>query len=258
MQWASSTTTSPADAASRGSTSSRKPGLLSRSGETSRTSTSPAAIRSCTASHSVTLDELIVSARMPARWAASTWLRMRASSGRDDDRRAGTRGAQQRGRDEVDRRLAPPGALHDERAAVVGDQRLDGHPLVVAQPGVRVSHEGDEGRLGGGPQRVPVDGGAPRTCLGGGLGGRRGGRGGRGHPSIVGRPTRTAVDGPEPPPIRHGSGPPSRRRAAAVPPPSRRRAAAEPPPSRRRAAAEPPPSRPIHRPPARGPKSLLP
>ena len=33
---------------------------------------------------------------------------------RDDQRRPGAAGAQQRGREEVDRRLAPPGALHDE------------------------------------------------------------------------------------------------------------------------------------------------
>ncbi len=44
MQCASSTTSSPQVAASRGSTSSRKPGLLSRSGLTSSTSTSPALI----------------------------------------------------------------------------------------------------------------------------------------------------------------------------------------------------------------------
>ena len=69
-------------AASWGSTSSRKPGLLSRSGLTSSTSTSPrgdlgvdlAATRS-------TLVELMVPARMPARAAASTWLRISASSG---------------------------------------------------------------------------------------------------------------------------------------------------------------------------------
>ncbi len=81
MQCASSTTTSPAVAASRGSTSSRKPGLFSRSGETSSTSTSPAATRAWTADQSWTLAELMVSARMPARWAASTWLRISASSG---------------------------------------------------------------------------------------------------------------------------------------------------------------------------------
>jgi hypothetical protein len=45
MQCASSTTTSPAVAATCGNTSSRKPGLFSRSGDTSNTSTSPA--RTC-------------------------------------------------------------------------------------------------------------------------------------------------------------------------------------------------------------------
>ena len=81
MQWASSTTSSPHVAASRGSTWSRKPGLLSRSGLTSSTSTSPAATASWIGSHSSTLVELMVTARMPARSAAAIWLRIRASSG---------------------------------------------------------------------------------------------------------------------------------------------------------------------------------
>ena len=81
MQCASSTTSSPAVAASCGSTASRKPGLFSRSGLTSSTSTSPRATSSYTAVHSSTLLLLTVTARMPAREAAATWLRMSASSG---------------------------------------------------------------------------------------------------------------------------------------------------------------------------------
>ena len=68
-------------AASRGSTSSRKPGLLSRSGLTRRTSISPAAIARWVSSQSSRLVELIVTARMPARSAAAIWLRISASSG---------------------------------------------------------------------------------------------------------------------------------------------------------------------------------
>lgn len=81
MQWASSTTSSPVAAESFGRTLSRKSGLLSRSGLTSRTSTSPAATWAWTSSHSSGLAELMVRAEIPARAAASTWLRMRASSG---------------------------------------------------------------------------------------------------------------------------------------------------------------------------------
>jgi hypothetical protein len=81
MQCASSTTSSPVAAARRGSTVSRNEGLLSRSGETSSTSTSPAATADRTSSHSSTLAELIVAARIPARAAAATWLRISASSG---------------------------------------------------------------------------------------------------------------------------------------------------------------------------------
>ena len=79
MQWASSTTSMPTDRASCGSTSSRKPGALRRSGLIrSRSSLSTSAWIS---SHCVMFAELIVAARMPARAAASTWLRMSASSG---------------------------------------------------------------------------------------------------------------------------------------------------------------------------------
>ncbi len=58
----------------------------------------------------------------------------------DDDRRSGAGRPQQRGRDEVDRRLAPAGALHDQRSAAAGHQRLDRRPLVLAQDG-RVTGE---------------------------------------------------------------------------------------------------------------------
>ena len=81
MQWASSMTTSAAPAARCGRISSRNTGLLSRSGETSRTSTSPARTRVSISSHWVTLAEFMVTARIPARSAAATWSRMRASNG---------------------------------------------------------------------------------------------------------------------------------------------------------------------------------
>ncbi len=81
MQCASSTTSMPADAVSEGSTASRKSGLFSRSGLTRRTSTSPAATCSCTATHWSVFAELIDTACTPARAAASIWLRINASSG---------------------------------------------------------------------------------------------------------------------------------------------------------------------------------
>ncbi len=42
---------------------------------------SPDATRAATSSHSVTLEELMVSALIPARRAASTWLRISDRSG---------------------------------------------------------------------------------------------------------------------------------------------------------------------------------
>lgn len=53
----------------------------------------------------------------------------------DDHGRSAAALPQQRRRDEIDRGLAPARALHDQRAAVVGDQRLDRPPLIFAQPG---------------------------------------------------------------------------------------------------------------------------
>ena len=80
----------------------------------------------------------------------------------DDHGRSRARLAQQLGRDEVDRRLAPPGALHDQRPAGVDGERLDGGPLVLAQHGVVPSDERREvalGRLARGASYVVRDGG---------------------------------------------------------------------------------------------------
>lgn len=68
-------------AANFGRTPSRKSGLLSRSGLISSTSTAPVWISAVISSHSSRFAELIVRARMPALAAASTWLRINASSG---------------------------------------------------------------------------------------------------------------------------------------------------------------------------------
>ena len=136
-------------AASRGSTSSRKPGLLSRSGLTSSTSTSPAWIWSWIGCHWSMLVELIVTARMPARSAAAIWLRISASSGLTITVGPAPRLAQQLGGHEVDRRLAPAGALDDERATAVDGERLDGGPLVLAEDGVVASDQRPQVALGG-------------------------------------------------------------------------------------------------------------
>ena len=100
-------------AASPGSTLSRKSGLLSRSGLISSTSTAPARISAVISPHSSRLAELIVRARMPARAAASTWLRISASSGetmtvgRPASPPRRPRRPQQRGGHEVDRATCP-------------------------------------------------------------------------------------------------------------------------------------------------------
>ena len=69
----------------------------------------------------------------------------------DDDGGSGTASPQQGCRDEVDRRLAPAGALHDERSAVPLHQGGDRRPLVLAQHRVRTG-EGLKNQLGLGTQ----------------------------------------------------------------------------------------------------------
>ena len=67
--------------ASRSSTRRPKPGLARRSGETSSTSTAPAARSASIWLQASMLEELRVAARRPARSAAATWSRIRDSSG---------------------------------------------------------------------------------------------------------------------------------------------------------------------------------
>ncbi len=64
-----------------GSTRARKPAEFSRSGEMSSTSTSSAAMRASISSQSSMLALFSVTADSPARVAAATWSRIRASSG---------------------------------------------------------------------------------------------------------------------------------------------------------------------------------
>lgn len=72
----------------------------------------------------------------------------------DDHGGAGAARAQQRGRDEVHRGLAPARALHDQGPPLVRDEGLDRPPLVLAQPGGSrgVAHETGEYGVGRGPQ----------------------------------------------------------------------------------------------------------
>ena len=67
---------------------------------------------------------------------------------RDDHGRPGTELAQQRGGDEVDRRLPPAGLLYDEHAALLDHQRLDRRPLVVVQACVVAADQRTEVLLG--------------------------------------------------------------------------------------------------------------
>ena len=69
----------------------------------------------------------------------------------DDDGRPGPFRPAQRGRHEVDRRLAPPGALHDEHPGPVGHEGGDRLELTVAEVGVVAPDEPAQrgaGRLG--------------------------------------------------------------------------------------------------------------
>ena len=163
MQWASSTTSRPHVAASRGSTWSRKPGLLSRSGLTRRTSTSPAATRLLDRLPLLDVGGVDGHRADAGALGGGDLVAHQGQQRRDDHRRAGTLGPEQQGGDEVDRGLAPPGALHHERAPALDDQRLDRRPLVVAQRGVVATDQRPEVALGRG---ADVGGGrGHRPCL---------------------------------------------------------------------------------------------
>jgi hypothetical protein len=87
--------------------------LLSLSGLTSRTSTSPASAGALCGV------DLVAHQRKQRR---------------DDHGGTCARSTQQRRGDEVHGRLAPARALHDQRAPPLDHQRVDRGPLVVAQP----------------------------------------------------------------------------------------------------------------------------
>ena len=173
MQCASSTTSSPQVAASRGSTSSRKPGLFSRSGLTRSTSTSPAAID--------VLDRLplldvggVDGDRADAGALGGRDLVAHQGQQRGDDHgRPGALGAQQQRGHEVDRRLAPAGPLHHQAPA-------GGRP-----PAPRSRSTGR--RAGGRRRGPPGHAGAPRPA-----------RGCRcGHPDCLPAGPDTGVSGPQ-------------------------------------------------------------
>jgi hypothetical protein len=69
--------------------------------------------------------------------------------GRDEDGGAGAALAQQQGRDEIHRRLAPAGALHDQRAPAVVDERGYRLELAVVEVGVVATDERAQDGEGG-------------------------------------------------------------------------------------------------------------
>ena len=121
---------------SAGSCFSRNDGLFSRSGETSSTSTSSAVEP---AQHVVPLVRVRRVDRHrphPGPLGGGDLVAHEREQRGHEHGRAGAARAQQQRRDEVHRRLAPPGALHDERAAAAVDERLDRLELPVVELGV--------------------------------------------------------------------------------------------------------------------------
>ena len=95
---------------------------------------------------------------MPARAAAATWSRISASSGLTSSVGPAPAAAQEGGGDEVDRRLAPAGALHDQRPLRALDQRGDGGVLPLAEDRV-----GPPGQLAEDGERLVGDLGRRRS-----------------------------------------------------------------------------------------------
>ena len=82
----------------------------------------------------------------------------------DHGRPRALRAEQQRGH-EVDRRLAPAGALHDQRAPAVDGQRLDRRPLVLAQPRVVAADQRTQVFFGLLAGRQALLGGRGHACM---------------------------------------------------------------------------------------------
>src|SRR3954454_3121438 len=134
-------TSSPTETRRSGSWAANA-GLARRSGEISRTSTVPARTSASTWAQASRLVELMVAARRPARSAAAIWSRISASSGDTTSvgpapwaRPAagpGARGPRRGARPPEDRRLPPPGRLHEEHPPVLVHQLLHRPDLVRA------------------------------------------------------------------------------------------------------------------------------
>ena len=78
--------------------------------------------------------EFTVTARTPARAAASIWLRISASSGETITVGPAPAARSNAVATKYTADLPHPGALHDQRPAPLDDQGVDRGPLVVAQP----------------------------------------------------------------------------------------------------------------------------
>ena len=94
-----------------------------------------------TSPHSCAFVELIATARTPGALGGGDLVAHEREQRRDEHGRPGAAPAQQQRRDEVHRRLAPAGALHDERAAALVDERLDRLELPVVELGVVAADE---------------------------------------------------------------------------------------------------------------------
>ena len=146
----------PGAARPLGAPRSRNAWLAKRSGETSRAST----VLASSSLDDLVPDLLVVAVDGGGAQAAALGrfdlVAHEAEQGRDEQRRARAAGAQQRGGHEVDRALAPAGALHDEHAPPIGDERGDGLELPVTELGRGIADEPAQG-VGGfggeGPSR---------------------------------------------------------------------------------------------------------
>ena len=139
--------------ANSGSISSRNCGLLSRSGLISSRSTASAASSSRDLVPRVAVGRVDRVRAQPEPLGGRDLVAHQRQQRRDDQRRAGAALAQQRGGDEVDRRLAPAGALHAQHARAVVDEVAHRLELVLAEVGARPGELAQE--LGG----AVVDGG---------------------------------------------------------------------------------------------------
>ena len=144
MQCASSTTSSPTRSTNSGSISSRNCGLFNRSGLMSSRSTESSARRPLHLLPRIPIGRVDRVRANPQPLSRSDLIAHQSQQRRHDQSRPSPPLAQERGGDEVDRRLAPARPLNAQHARAVLDEVANRLELVGAEGGVGSGEVGEQ------------------------------------------------------------------------------------------------------------------